>query len=181
MLSRLSNRPDNCVSHTARDVQTTADCRPARRPDSVRRARRGHARHACRPAAAAAAAAAQCSLDAAAAPASPPPSERTVLQRTSNVHTAAATPAHRHDGQTDGQSLLLYLTDLITSTLSDNSASIGPPSQSVFTARCYASAVLAMGLCPCLCPSVTSRNSTKTAKFRITQTTPHDSPVTLVF
>jgi len=30
-----------------------------------------------------------------------------------------------------------------------------------FTARCYASAVLAMGLCPCLSVSVTSRCSTK--------------------
>ena len=54
-----------------------------------------------------------------------------------------------------------------------------------FTARCYASAVLAMGLCLCLsvsvCLSVTSRSSTKTAKRRITQTTPHDSPGTLVF
>jgi len=49
----------------------------------------------------------------------------------------------------------------------------------IFTARCYASAVLAMGLCPCL--SVTSRRSTKTAKRRITQTTPHDSTGTLVF
>jgi len=59
----------------------------------------------------------------------------------------------------------------------------------VITARCYASAVLAMGLCPsvcvCLCLSVclsvTSRCSTKTAKRRITQTTPHDTPGTLVF
>ena len=49
----------------------------------------------------------------------------------------------------------------------------------VFTARCYASVVLAMGLCLCL--SVTSRSSTKTAKRRITQTIPHDSPGTLVF
>ena len=32
----------------------------------------------------------------------------------------------------------------------------------VFTARCYASAVLAVGLCPCPCPSVTNRSSTKT-------------------
>ena len=53
--------------------------------------------------------------------------------------------------------------------------------------RCYASAVLAMGLCPsvCLCLSVsvfvTSRCSTKTAKRRITQTTPHDTPGTLIF
>jgi len=51
------------------------------------------------------------------------------------------------------------------------------------TARCYASAVLAMGLCPSVsvCLSVTSRYSTKTAKGRITQTTPHDTPGTLVF
>ena len=53
----------------------------------------------------------------------------------------------------------------------------------VFTARCHASAVLAMGLCPSVsvCLSVTSRCSTKTAKRRITQTTPHDAPGTLVF
>ena len=51
----------------------------------------------------------------------------------------------------------------------------------VFTARCYASAVLAMALCPSVCPSVTSRCSTKMAKRRITQTTPHDTPKTLVF
>jgi len=55
----------------------------------------------------------------------------------------------------------------------------------IFTARCYTSAVLAMGLCLsvrlCLCPSVTSRSYTKTAKRRITQTTPHDTPKTLVF
>jgi len=47
----------------------------------------------------------------------------------------------------------------------------------IFTTRCYASAVLATGLCP----SVTSRCSAKTAKRRITQTAPHDSPGTLVF
>ena len=55
----------------------------------------------------------------------------------------------------------------------------------IFTERCYASAVLAMGLCPCVsvCSSVsvTSRSSTKTAKRRITPTTPHDSPGSLVF
>ena len=45
----------------------------------------------------------------------------------------------------------------------------------IFTARCYASAVLAMALCPSVCPSVTSRCSTKTAKRRITQKTSHDS------
>ena len=36
-------------------------------------------------------------------------------------------------------------------------------------------------LCLCLCLSVTSRCSTKTAKQRITQTAPHDTPGTLVF
>jgi len=36
-------------------------------------------------------------------------------------------------------------------------------------------------LCLCLSVSVTSRCSTKTAKHRITQTTPHDGPGTLVF
>jgi len=40
-----------------------------------------------------------------------------------------------------------------------------------------------MGLCVCLsvCLSVTSRSSAKTAKHRVTKTTPHDSPGTLVF
>jgi len=47
----------------------------------------------------------------------------------------------------------------------------------VFTAQCYASAGPAMGLCL----SVTSRSSTKMAKRRITQTTPHDTPGSLVF
>jgi len=55
----------------------------------------------------------------------------------------------------------------------------------IFTARCYASAVLAMALCPyvcvLVCVSVTSRSSTKTAKHMITQTTLHDSLGTLVF
>ena len=36
-------------------------------------------------------------------------------------------------------------------------------------------------LCLSVCLSVTSRSSTKTAKRRITKTTPHDSPGTLVF
>ena len=36
-------------------------------------------------------------------------------------------------------------------------------------------------VCLCLCLSVTSRSSTKMAKRRITQTTPHDTPGTLVF
>jgi len=50
------------------------------------------------------------------------------------------------------------------------SAGIARPAVSagveLVAARCYATAVLAMGLCLCL--SVTSRSSTKTAKNRIT-------------
>jgi len=38
-----------------------------------------------------------------------------------------------------------------------------------------------VSVCVCLCLSVTSQCSTKTAKRRITQTTPHDTPGTLVF
>jgi len=38
-----------------------------------------------------------------------------------------------------------------------------------------------VSVCVCLSVSVTSRSSTKTAKHRITQTTPHDSPGILVF
>jgi len=36
-------------------------------------------------------------------------------------------------------------------------------------------------LCVCVCVSVTLQYCIKTAKHRITQITPHDSPVTLVF
>ena len=56
----------------------------------------------------------------------------------------------------------------------------------LFTARCYASATLAMAMCPSVRPSVClsvclsvrhkSEFYTKTAKRRITQTTPHDTP-----
>jgi len=38
-----------------------------------------------------------------------------------------------------------------------------------------------VSVCLCLCLSVTSQSSTKTAKQRITQTTPHDSPGTPSF
>ena len=57
-----------------------------------------------------------------------------------------------------------------------------------FTARRYASAVLAVIVCPSVRlsvrpsvrPSVTSRSCTKMAKPRIRLTTPYDSPETLV-
>jgi len=42
----------------------------------------------------------------------------------------------------------------------------------LITARCHATAISAI----VVCVSVTSRCSTETAKRRITQTTPHDSP-----
>jgi len=45
----------------------------------------------------------------------------------------------------------------------------------------YACAVYAMALCLSVRPSVTSRCSTKMAKHRNMQTTPHDRPGTLVF
>ena len=55
----------------------------------------------------------------------------------------------------------------------------------VFTARSYANAVCAVLVCPSVGLPVrlsdTSRYCVKTAKHRITQTTPHDSPRTLVF
>ena len=48
--------------------------------------------------------------------------------------------------------------------------------RSRFSARRYASAVYAVIVCLSVCGSVTSRSSTKTAKYRITQTTPYDGP-----
>jgi len=64
----------------------------------------------------------------------------------------------------------LRCDELLYYTFISNSAG-----ERIFTTRCYASAVLAMALCLSVCLSVTS------AKRRITQTTPHDSPGTLVF
>jgi len=57
----------------------------------------------------------------------------------------------------------------------------------IFTARCYASAdrgtvgLLAMALCRSVRHKLKSVFYTNTAKRRITQTTSHDSPGTLVF
>jgi len=51
----------------------------------------------------------------------------------------------------------------------------------VFTARCYACAVLLPWACVRVCLYVTSRCSTKTAKHVITQTKPHDSSGILFF
>jgi len=55
----------------------------------------------------------------------------------------------------------------------------------IFTLRRYASAVYAVVMCPSVCrfvhSSVTRRFCIRMAKYRITQTTPYDSPGTLVF
>ena len=81
----------------------------------------------------------------------------------------------------------LHMAQLMRLPSQNPSSLASIKSRLVFTARCYASAVLAMGLClyvsvrPSVRPSVTSRSSTKTAKRKITQTTPHDTPGTLVF
>jgi len=52
-----------------------------------------------------------------------------------------------------------------------------------FTARRYASAeyAMALSLSVSVCLSVTSRSSTETVKYTITQTTSHDSSGNLVF
>jgi len=57
----------------------------------------------------------------------------------------------------------------------------GHLSLSVFTARRYAKTVYAVVVCLSVCVSVTLQYCIKTAKRRITQITPHDSPMTLVF
>ena len=56
----------------------------------------------------------------------------------------------------------------------------------VFTAGRYAKRGIcrrrvSVCVCLCVCVSVTLRYCIKTAKRRITQITPHDSPLTLVF
>ena len=54
----------------------------------------------------------------------------------------------------------------------------------VFTARGYAKRGICrrrVSVCLCVCLSVTLRYCIKTAKRKITETTPHDSPMILVF
>ena len=58
---------------------------------------------------------------------------------------------------------------------------------SIFTARCLAKRGICrrrvsvrLSVCVCVCVSVTLRYCIRTAKRRITQITPHDSPMTLV-
>ena len=65
--------------------------------------------------------------------------------------------------------------------LIDSCINIFPPTAFLlFTARRYASAVLAVIVCPSVRPSVTSRSCTKMAKPRIRLTTAYDSPEPLV-
>ena len=76
-------------------------------------------------------------------------------------------------------------TQALTHSLTDEQTRLQNASGTVFTARRYASAVLAVIVCLSVrlsvCPSVTSRSCTKMAKPRIRLTTPYDSPETLVF
>jgi len=51
----------------------------------------------------------------------------------------------------------------------------------IITARLYLAWLLAVNVCPSVCLSVTRRYCVETVKHRITQTTPRDSPGTLVF
>jgi len=54
----------------------------------------------------------------------------------------------------------------------------------VFTVRGYAKRGICrhrVSVCLCVCLSVTLQYCIKTAKRRITQTMPHDSPITVVF
>ena len=86
--------------------------------------------------------------------------------------------------------IIIIISTPIILTLSFQ-ASFNPPSLQILptVAFLFYRAMLCIrgtsrvGLCPSVSVSVsvTSRSSTKTAKRRITQTTPHDSPGTLVF
>ena len=81
----------------------------------------------------------------------------------------------------------LYLSSKIFEFLSSSFSeeNLWVFNDAIFTARLYASAVLAvivcLSVCPSVCLSVTSRSCTKMAKPRIRLTTPYDSPETLVF
>ena len=103
------------------------------------------------------------------------------------TQTAAAQPPRLGSVHSMYRCLRAVITDRQTRTVVAGRVGKKHCRTVLFTARCYASAVLAMALCPsvclsvCLCLSVTSWSSTKTAKPRITQTTPHDSPGSLVF
>ena len=77
--------------------------------------------------------------------------------------------------------LKIYRTDLREISRFGRTVAVHICLKLVFTAWCYASVVYAMALCLSVHLSVSSWCSTKMAKRRITQTTPHDSPGTLVF
>jgi len=98
------------------------------------------------------------------------------------LRTETVTNRYVNSRLADVMWLFDLLTDRLTPSVTDRLLIMyGILLRQLFTARCYASAVLAMALCLSVRPSVTSRCSTKTAKHRITQTTPHDTPGSLVF
>jgi len=72
--------------------------------------------------------------------------------------------------------LLLLLLQLVAPSLEVHNTSL----LSFYRATAMLSTVYAV-VVVCVCVSVTLRYCIKTAKRRITQTTPHDSPMTLVF
>jgi len=73
-------------------------------------------------------------------------------------------------------------------TQTDHSIACTIETRNIFTSRRYAKRGICrrrvsvrVCVCECVCVSVTLRYCIKTAKLTITQITPHDSPVTLVF
>ena len=58
---------------------------------------------------------------------------------------------------------------------------VNPALRAMLCIRGTSHGPVSVSVCLSVCPSVTSRSSTKTAKQRITQTIQHDSPGTLVF
>ena len=87
-----------------------------------------------------------------------------------------------------GDQLSQNLTDRFSPEVAKCWNDMGADLTFVFTARRYAKRGIrrrrvsfCLSVCRCVCVSVTLRYCIKTAKRRITQITPHDSPVTLVF
>ena len=82
------------------------------------------------------------------------------------VNTAPAPPAPLHDAVTVGLPVIFTARRLAKRGICRRRVSVCP---------------LSVCVCVCVCVSVTLRYCIKTAKRRITQITPHDSPLTLVF
>ena len=92
----------------------------------------------------------------------------------------------RTDARTACCSMAYYMRD---KTIRSLNYRLGPKADGLSTCQRFYRAMLSIrgtshgpvSVRPSVRLSVTSRSSTKTAKRRITQTTPHDSPGTLVF